>query len=75
MRAILILIVIGVLMIMAGWLTIVNTGDQTSINVETHRIKHDTARAIDRGRDALHTLEQGAQSQPDEVITVPQPIQ
>lgn len=75
MRAILILIIIGLLMILAGWLTIVKTGDQTSINIETKKIERDTEHAIDRGREALHTLEPNAQNQSGDVIIVPQPIQ
>ena len=75
MRAVLILVIIGLLMIFAGWLTIVKTGDQTSINIETRKIERDTERAIDRGRDALHDVERGGRRQPDEVISVPQTSQ
>ena len=76
MRAILILIIIGLLMIFAGWLTIVKTGDQTSINIETRKIERATEQAIDRGRDAIQNVEHRGQRQPDEVIVVPQqPIQ
>ena len=74
MRVILILIVAGLLMVLAGWLTIVNTGNQTSINIETKRIERDTDRALERGREALHNVERGtsgAQQQTDEVIIVP----
>lgn len=75
MRAVLILIIVGLLMVLAGWLTIVNTGNQTSINIETKRIERDTDRAIERGREALHNVEPSGTSPRDEVNILPQPIQ
>ena len=59
MRAILILIVIGLLMLMAGWLTISRNGSQTSITIENQKIERDTGRAIHCGADVLHHPQQG----------------
>jgi hypothetical protein len=61
MKPLLILVVIGLLMILAGWLTFGRNGNQTSINIETKKIEHDTVRAIDRGKELLKKVEHSAQ--------------
>lgn len=59
MRAVLILVVIALLMVLAGWLTFAKNGSQTSINIETQKIEHDTDRAIQRGKEVLQKVEHG----------------
>ncbi len=56
MRVILILVVIVLLLVMAGWLTIGRNGNRTSINIETQKIERDTERAVDRGKEVLHNV-------------------
>jgi hypothetical protein len=57
MRVILILVVIVLLMVMAGWLTFGRNGGRTSINIETQKIERDTERAVDRGKEVLHSVD------------------
>ena len=57
MRVILILVVVVLLMVMAGWLTIVRNGGRTSINIETQKIERDTERAVERGKEVLHNVD------------------
>lgn len=59
MRAILCATVIVLLMVLAGWLTFARNGNQASVTIETQKIKHDTERAIDRGKDVLRKVEHG----------------
>lgn len=61
MKPLLILVVIGLLMVLAGWLTFGRNGNQTSINIETKKIEHDTERAIDKGKELLKKVEHSAQ--------------
>jgi len=59
MRAILILVVIALLMVLAGWLTFAKNGNQASVTIETQKIERDTERAIDRGKEVLQKVEHG----------------
>lgn len=59
MRAILILVVISLLMVLAGWLTFAKNGNQASVTIETQKIERDTERAIDRGKEVLRKIEHG----------------
>jgi hypothetical protein len=59
MRAIIALALIALLMGLAGWLTVGNSPDKTSINIETQEIKRDTENAVD---NAEQMIESGARA-------------
>ncbi len=51
MRALIVVAVIVLIMIGLGWITFRNGGDATNIQIETQKMKDDTEKAIDKGKE------------------------
>lgn len=58
MRALLIAVAVLVLLFVAGWLTFSGGDEDASLNVETERIREDTAEMVEGGRQALEDLDE-----------------
>lgn len=60
-KTILILVCAVLTMALLGWLTFAYSPYQTTINIETHKIKSDTQRAIQEGEKALDEVSRQSQ--------------
>jgi hypothetical protein len=55
MRTIIILILLALLLILAGWITLGRSPERTSINIETDEIRRDTENAVQAVEDTIQS--------------------
>lgn len=60
MRLLLLLIITGLVMLLVGWVTVTNYQDQTTITLETSKIKDDAQDLLDQGKAATEKAGQKA---------------
>jgi hypothetical protein len=53
MRALIVLIVVILVLVLAGWISFSKSSDRSSINLETQQIQKDTDRAMESGSNLL----------------------
>jgi len=54
MKGVMLLIIVVLVMALIGWITFSASEDRATFSIESQKIKDDTHKLIDEGRDATH---------------------
>jgi hypothetical protein len=68
MKAILILIVIGLILALIGWISFRKDDNGATMRIETDRIERDTGEAVDRGRELIEDARREIREERDERV-------
>jgi Flp pilus assembly protein CpaB len=58
MRAVLVLIVIVLIMVFAGWLVFDFSGNRATVEIRTEKIEQDADKVLDKSKDLLHQADE-----------------